>query len=508
MEERHRLLIVDDEPRIGQLLTDLLSREGYTVDSCLTGGDALNMLRGDIYDMVISDLKMPGMDGFELIESIRAEQPDVLKVMMTGYATVETAVQALKHGADDYVTKPFDVDELRKVVGRLLETRRLARENQELLERIRQQASAGAKDVSPVQPKDFSLLLECKIAQSHAINQISQTITALLDLEDMLGACLGLVNQEMHVERSSIMLVEGSGTHLVVRAVEGAGNDLLGKRQRVGERISGWVAQRKESLLIEDIGNHRHFRADSTRYKSKSLLSVPVMYQGRLMGVMNLTDKRENRAFTEDDREFLETVAGQLAVAIENARLYAELKANSLNAVSALAQSMEARAAFTAGHSERVAEQSVRIAQQLGLSTDSQTMLRSAALLHDIGKIGISEVILLKPEQLDSDEQLIVRIHPEAGERIIQSLGFLDRVSLIVRHHHERWDGGGYPDGLRGEEIPFITRIMSLVDAYDAMTSERPYRAARSSEEAVSEIERCAGTQFDPQMVEVFKRAI
>ena len=507
MNEKERLLVVDDEPRIGELLADLLTSEGYSVDTSLTGDKALEMLEAEHYDMVISDLKMPGIDGFELIRTIHDKHKEILTVIMTGYATVDTAVEALKHGADDYLTKPFDVDELRKVVGRLLESRRLARENRELFEQV--EKSKQDRPLGTTEPASAQALrdLEKKTQQMQALAEINRTITSFLDIEHVLGTCLGLLNQQLNVTRSSIMLVEGSGTHLVVRAVEGGDRNIIGERQRMGERISGWVAKRKEPLLVEDIGQHHHFRPDRSRYQSRSLLSAPIIYQGRLMGVINLTDKVDDASMTEDDKKFLETVSGQLAVAIENARLYSELKNNSLSAVSALAQSMEARDSFTAGHSERVAEHSVRIAEQMGLSDESRNLLQSAAQLHDIGKIGISEIILCKPDSLDTGEKLVVRTHPEVGERIVHSLGFLDKAGTIVRHHHEHWDGSGYPDGLRGEEIPFITRIMSMADAYDAMTCERPYRAARTPEEAVREIEDCSGAQFDPQMVEAFKRA-
>ena len=508
-----KILVVDDEPRICRLLTELLTREGYDVDSALSAEEALGLLKDGDYEMLISDLKMPGMDGFELIKMIKKHHPDVAAIMITAYATVETAVQALRHGADDYVTKPFDINELKKVVGRTLEAQRLAHQNETLAQQLRQanqelvrhkrQLTTGA-DQGRESLEDVNRRLNESVRRLSLIQEITLAVTSLLDIDQLLSVCLKEVNEKLNVASSSIMLLDDNKTHLVVRA--SSKDDIIGHRQRVGERISGWVAKYREPLLIEDIRASRRFQPSGySRYASNSLLSIPLMIKGTLLGVINVTDRESDDGhFTDDDVTFLSMVAGQIAIAIENARLYRELRGNSLNTVSAIADSVDAREPTSMGHSHRVAEYSLKLARALGLDEQTLELLRIACRLHDIGKIGITDSILTKPSPLTSQEMHYVRGHSAKGDRILQSLGFLDRARRVVRHHHEWWDGSGYPDGLKGEEIPFLSRIMAIADAWDAITSGRPYRAARARAEALEEMERGAGCQFDPNMIDTF----
>jgi len=512
----YRILVVDDEPRICQLLSELLGRDGHTVDTVLCAEDALVKLEQDAYEMVITDLKMPGMDGFGLIESIKKTQPEIAAIMITAYATVETAVQALSHGADDYITKPFEISELKKVVGRTLEHRRLTRQNNQLVDKLQQanlelsrhkrRLSTGTEQAAE-SIEQVNTALHRRLQQLSAINEISQAVVSLLDLDQLLAVCLREVNEKMNVSSSSIMLLDDNKTHLVVRAASRA--ELVGHRQRVGERISGWVAKYKEPLLIDDIRTNRKFQPNADlHYQSYSLLSVPLISKGRLLGVINVTDRRQDGGgdarFTDDDMTFLGLVAIELAIAIENAMLHRLIQCNTLNAVSVLADSIDARLPSTMGHSRRVAECVVKLARALGMENEALEILRTAARLHDIGNVGICDSILTKPSVLTSQEMRHVRSHSVKGDQIIESFGFLERVRRVVRHHHERWDGSGYPDGLKGEEIPFLSRILLLADSWDAITSGRPYRAARSISEALQEIERGAGSQFDPNMTKIF----
>lgn len=181
---------------------------------------------------------------------------------------------------------------------------------------------------------------------------------------------------------------------------------------------------------------------------------------------------------------------------------------NYLSSLKMLNRIMEARDPFTKKHSQRVSAYSVVIARELGLSLEQQEVIRKTALLHDIGKIGISEAILQKPSQLTAEEWIEVQRHAQIGEGFLEPLNVLHIEQTMVRHHHERYDGSGYPDGLKGEGIPLYARILTVADTYEAMTSSRPYRKTVSSSEAVAELERCSGTQFDPKIVQAFKRAL
>ena len=521
MEENNKskILLVDDEPNIRNLLRELLGRDEYHIDACANGQEAIEHAEVTRYDMVITDLKMPGISGVELIRAIKQNSPETVAVLITGYATVETAIEALRHGADDYVTKPFNIEELRKVVHRGIESRQFRRKNRDLVDMLKQANTDLKRHKNELKHEvartSESLLetnkrLEQRVKQLNTIMKVTQAVTSILDLERLLDFCLKLLGREMQVENSSIMLVQPDGQHLMVKASYGARTDnIMGKEHRMGDGVAGWVAEYRESLLISDVETSPAFSTEYSRtYPNKSFLSVPLIHQDRTLGVLNLTGKTTGEPFIEQDRDFAVAIAGQIAVAIENARLCEAIQKNCLSAVQALAESLEARDPYTSGHSSRVTDLAVRVAKTLGVSQTGVDTLRYAGRLHDIGKLGISEATLHKSTELSDDDWMMIREHPVKGERIIHSLGFIERVTPIVRYHHERWDGTGYPDGLKGEEIPFLTRILSIADCYDAMTSQRPYRSAMSHKEAMFEIEAEMSKHFDPSLVPQFGRVV
>jgi putative nucleotidyltransferase with HDIG domain len=187
---------------------------------------------------------------------------------------------------------------------------------------------------------------------------------------------------------------------------------------------------------------------------------------------------------------------------------YKELKKLYDGLILSFVNALDAKSPWTKGHSERVANYAIATAKEIGLKEKDIETLRTAALLHDIGKIGTYEVILDKPERLSIEELAIVKMHPVKGEEILSPISQLKDIFPIIRSHHERMDGEGYPDGLKGDEIPLLSRIIAAADSFDSMISERPYRLKLSIEDAVSEIKKCSGTQFDPQVVEAFSKAI
>jgi HD-GYP domain-containing protein (c-di-GMP phosphodiesterase class II) len=189
---------------------------------------------------------------------------------------------------------------------------------------------------------------------------------------------------------------------------------------------------------------------------------------------------------------------------IENARLYSQLRNTFLATANVLAETIEKRDPYTGGHTRRVMDYALSLGNGLNLNDEEKTRLRLAAILHDIGKIGVRDKILLKTAQLDGEEIKNIENHTILGEEILKGIDHLDDILPGVRNHHERYDGSGYPDGLAGKDIDIIARIIAVADAYDAMTTDRPYRRARSHSQAVAEIKKGSGTQFDPQIVEVF----
>jgi len=214
-----------------------------------------------------------------------------------------------------------------------------------------------------------------------------------------------------------------------------------------------------------------------------------------LVDISNMKDK-ENK-LTENKNAFFNMLK-------ELDSSYKELKEIYEGMIHSFVNAIDAKSPWTKGHSERVTAYSVSVARELGIKERDIDMLRMAALLHDVGKIGTYDVILDKPGELTDEEFALIRMHPVRGEEILKPIKQLRALLPIVRHHHERLDGSGYPDGLKNDEIPFFSKIICIADSFDAMTDDRPYRASPSREYAISELTRCRGTQFDPQAVDAF----
>jgi putative nucleotidyltransferase with HDIG domain len=236
-------------------------------------------------------------------------------------------------------------------------------------------------------------------------------------------------------------------------------------------------------------------------------LAVPVTSASQLWGAVHLRAAPSD-ALTPEDCDFVEAVCDHLGAALHTADLYRRLDQAYLGTAEALAAALEARDEYTADHARSIADLAVAVGRELDLDEEQLRDIRYGAIFHDIGKIAIPDSILNKPGPLTDDERRVMETHPIAGEEILAPVPFLARVRRIVRHDHERWDGTGYPDGLRGPQIPIGARIVFVVDAFHAMTSDRPYRKAMPDEEAKAEMLRHAGTQFDPAVVEAFLRVV
>ncbi len=331
---RARVLIVDDEPEIREILCDLLSSD-YTCASRSSAEETLELLSTDRFDLVISDITMSGMSGLEMIPHVVSIAPETVVLMISGMQTIESAIEALRLGAFDYIMKPFDLRQVEAAVKRALE--------------------------------------------HHELRE----------------------------------------------------------------------AKRRYENHLEELVEQRTVELD------QALLSLEDAYRSTL---------------------------------------------------KALTAALETRDAETHGHSERVVTFSLRLGRELGLDKAQMTALEFGSLLHDIGKIGVPDAILRKPAKLDEAEWAKMREHPLHGQAILREIEFLEGAARVVAQHHERWDGSGYPLGLKGCEIDLNARIFSVADAFDAIISDRVYRRGRSYEAAAAELDTWSGRQFDPQVVAAFHR--
>jgi response regulator RpfG family c-di-GMP phosphodiesterase len=502
-DERPRVLIVDDEKFIRDILADFLGMEGYIVRTAEDGAAALQELGNAHYDLVISDLKMPRMGGIELLDAIGTAAPHALTVIMTGFGTVETAIDAMKRGAYDYILKPFKVEEVIRVVQRGLEKQRLSAENLRLREAVSLYTVSEA------------------IAASLSLEEVLATIgdTALVELKGDLVSTWLDDGEGGYFERQR--LVQPRGGHSSIpppppsSAAEPASSDRMPASQPAagaadfGPEYGALRAQAfidhygAHSTLLEQGSRGARFFAAPPAVPLISLVSVPLRMKTRLLGWIAVASFTKQKRFNEGNRKLLSIVGSRAAAAIENARLYEDLRATFQQTIQGLARAIDKMDRYTAGHSERVATYSTYLAVRLGLPTEVIEIVRQSALMHDIGKIGCA-LNLNKPGKLTQDEYETFKRHPVYGRDILDPIKFLHPLVPGVHLHHERWDGRGYPLALKGNDVPLIARIIAVADTYDAMTSDRAYRRALPHEVAVGEIERCSGTQFDPEVAHDF----
>ncbi len=472
-EERPRVLIVDDEKFIRDILADFLGMEGYVVRTAEDGAAALGELKNQAYDIVISDLKMPRMGGIELLDQISSAAPNALTVIMTGFGTVETAIDAMKRGAYDYILKPFKVEEVIHVVQRGIEKQRLAAENIRLKEAV-------------------------------SLYKVSEAIQASLSLEEVMATVGDTAVHELHGDLVSTWLEDGQGGFFERQRVVQQSPPLeadLGALSR--EAFISHFAD--SSTLLEHGPRTERFFARQPELAPQSLVAVPLKMKSRLLGWIAVLSFTKTKRFDEGQRKVLAIVGSRAAAAIENARLYEDLQATFQQTIEGLAQAIDKMDRYTAGHSSRVAMYAVYLALRLGLDEHEQEIVRQSALMHDIGKIGCV-MNLNKPGKLTQDEYEIFKKHPGFGRDILDPIKFLHPLVPGVHLHHERWDGRGYPLGLKGNDVPLMARIIAVADTYDAMTSDRAYRKALPHEVAVNEIERCSGSQFDPEVAQTFNK--
>ena len=338
--------------------------------------------------------------------------------------------------------------------------------------------------------------------------------TQRLELTSALGSRLARATTREEIVTAMVDELSALGYPVcaIVRIREDQHLEVVAESHGPGPgRWAGWSAPMNSGLLgrclmegrtvkIGNVGSEPDYRTTPITLDTRSELDVPVWIGGRSWGAITVQETSVD-AFADEDARLLETVADQLGAALHSVELYEQLERGYLGTAEALSAALEAKDSYTAGHSQSIVRRSEAVGRRLGLSGADLRTLRYGAAFHDIGKLAVPEAILSKPGPLTAAERRQIEQHTVIGERILAPVDFLEPVRPLVRHAHERWDGKGYPDRLAGEAIPLGSRIIFACDAFDAMTTDRPYRAALPSSEALAELRRCAGSQFDPRVV-------
>lgn len=301
-----------------------------------------------------------------------------------------------------------------------------------------------------------------------------------------------------------LLTIDEVKNELIIKsAFGGDGAYPQNKRIPMDEEVVGWVVKKRKPLLVPRLHkiSSQDKEAKPTPFEPP-LICAPLVYQNNVIGVISVSGKKQPTNFEEDELVILSNLASQIALAIENARLNADNQKTYLETITALALAVEARDVYSRGHSDRVGEYAIKIARNMGLGELQVKTIKESAQLHDVGKIGISDEILRKPEVLNEIERSIMEQHPIIGEGIIIPLHGFSHLRDAIRHHHEWVNGEGYPDHLKDEQISLEAKVLAVADAFDAMTTDRPYRKGMTFEEARQELINCKGLRYDPRAVD------
>lgn len=468
-----KVLIVDDDPGIRGTISDLIEELGYLPQTASDGMNAVSLLDSGPYFCVFTDIMMPNMTGLELIKKIKAYDVSVPIIVITGYASIEIAIDAMKYGAFDFISKPFKVKQIELMLNKVKREKSLIEENKRFSDTLQLHRLIDNL-VGQIEDKNEEII---------SLQAISEKIISMKGIRDLVGAIIDVSKQ----------LLDEAEVHFF--PISRNPNILI-------DPNSGKEINLQQELLKGDIVR-KHNSDSALRDKFETVF--PLMIEGQVFGALNIIT---NIPLGEDKENKVLYLLDRSAERMENVALYEGLYENMLSTLNSLAKILDARDPHTSQHSTRVTSLSSALAKALGLDDDDQDVLFISASLHDIGKVGIPDSILLKPDVLTDEEFAVIKKHPDIGADILKPIPPMARETEIIRHHHERYDGKGYPAGLKGEEIPFLSRIITLADSFDAMTSDRPYRKGMSVENALEVIRRCKSTQFDPDLAEIFIKEV
>ena len=473
-DNKASVLIIDDEQLLTKTLSAILQEKGYEVKTTAFGKQGLDWLQ-EGFDVVLLDLKLPDIEGMQVLKKIKKRYPFIVVIIITAFSSVETAVKLMNEGAYSYLSKPFEVAELSELIERGLRLQREENNKHRLL-------------------NNLSLL-----------HQVNREMEGLVKLQSISALTARYLMEITKIEICALLLFEEKTKEFFFGALSGAEYNLeqiSQRRFKLDEKMYRQLMQEHSAVLIPKLKT----RPDILKYipvnNPKSLFIFPLIGREKAAGLA-LFIGSSAVSLDETVLETVKTITAQAAICIENANRYLQLKHDYLGAITALAGAVEDKDEYYKGHSEAVAELAVLVAKKINLLSEQIELIRIAGLLHDIGKISVSENILLKKQELTVDEFIKLKMHSIASTTILRKMDINRQILPMVLYHHERYDGTGYPEGLRALAIPLGARILAVCDAYKAMVSVRPYRKRLRQKDAVEELKRCSGSQFDPELVDV-----
>jgi len=497
------ILVVDDDEEILDIIRQSLNKSGYEVDIASDADEAIRSYGHNQPNLVILDMMLPGMDGIALMKRMRDMKTDqnIPVLFLSANGDLETKLAGYGSGAEDYLVKPVSLKELDAKIRRIFKHASQTHEFQKQQEVLETEVSKERENYL-----HSNKLLKKQVLAMRTLFNVLQDLTRIHDLEELINMFALTIIGELKI--SNMLFLASRYEHsesFTVRAMKGLRKEKFADLElpKDGEFVKWMQSRRKPIKLMRRRDGHWVQRLPDARFETFEYAG-PIVIKEELKGIVFTGAKINNGDYTPYDIDMLQFICNSAGFGIENAELIQRLQATYLSTVRTLVSIIEAKDSYTRGHTERVADYATAIAEKMNLSAEEQRRIAFGAVLHDIGKLGVFETVLNKEEELSEEEWEILKSHPEVGAGIIENMEFLNGTVELVLHHHESYDGTGYPGALKGEEIPLGARIIAVADSFDAMTTDRPYRKALSWEQALSTIKSHSGIQFDPRVVENF----
>ncbi|MFQ5518831.1 MAG: HD domain-containing phosphohydrolase [Mariprofundus sp.] len=488
-----QVLIIEDQPAVREVVAEIASE--LTEDVAITQVASLEEARQELlskhWDGLITDMSLGDGNALELFESLVAQSLSMPPtILMSGFLTSARMAQAVELGIEHVLSKPFAPDVLLDCLNKILRSKQGKAAEEEPSQRV-------SRSSDRLLPEMFEMDRRLGL-----VYRMFDEMPADRDVSSVCASALNLALEVVHAHSGYLALFERQHQKLVMVASEGMQG--AAPSCKLEETIFHPLIDGQEELY-QCAGDHSTCWLGIDKH---CFVAIPVRLQGVAMGVLCLIDPSDEIPLKNETRQMLGLLVKKLDTLLDNRAVHAALAANMRETLIALVRSLEARDRYTRDHSARVGELSSIFAMDLGLDQDHVDLIRTGGLLHDIGKCGIPDAVLLKPGRYTDQEFAIMKAHPAIGDNIMANMDTMVRERLMLRHHHERFDGFGYPDKLAGENIPFDARIVCVADAIDAMTTHRVYRMARPLSFCLEQLKSNSGTQFDPQVVEVAIAAI
>ncbi len=469
-----QVLVVDDNASLLRFLVSAFSANGCAVKQAASAEQALTLIGQHAFDLVVSDITMPGLSGLDLLRAIKSDHPTTPVVLITGNPSVKTAVFGLRHGAYDYLPKPFSIREIQQLLARVRADR------QSWNGQLALPAGVG-EELSRRQSGVETMLQIGDIAQqARETSAVMDEVLRLIALNIKNDCALVLIRDD-----------QGSSTC----SQQGAGELLT--------RVRTSLEQAFADIVLEAARGPVSVGASGEPMEAIAAL---IPGTGQRTGLVCLARRAASGGFLSDERAMIAGHAQTAGVALRRPVPREDVERSLVATICTLVGAIEARDRYLKGHSARVALYAAETARLLNVTTDVVDVVWRSAMLHDLGNLSTMDAILRNPTRLTAEEFAIIKSHPLVGVKMLEPLRFLAREARAVRHHHERFDGSGYPDGLQAEEIPLAARVVAVADAFDAITRHRPHRTALAPAEAGEKIAAGRGSHFDPVVVDAFLR--